>query len=114
MQSTSIIQGFLVGASLIIAIGPQNAFVLNQGLKRQHVFLTALVCSLSDLILISAGVFGLGSIFSLHPLLTEFARWFGALFLFGYGFLSFMSFDLLSLAVGRNYNKIQNYFTGYV
>jgi len=85
----SIIQGFLLGASLIIAIGPQNAFVINQGLKRQHVFITALIFSLSDAILISAGVFGIGDFFNSHPLLIEIARWFGALFLAGYGILSF-------------------------
>ena len=85
----SILQGFFVGAGLIVAIGPQNAFVINQGLKRQHVFLTALICSLSDAILVSAGVFGVGAVFVSHPLLIEIARWFGAIFLTGYGILSF-------------------------
>ena len=55
------LEGFGLGASLIIAIGAQNAFVLRQGLKRRHVFLSAAFCSLSDLLLISAGVFGLGA-----------------------------------------------------
>lgn len=87
----AIIQGFLVGASLIIAIGPQNAFVINQGLKRHHVFATALTCSLSDCILIATGVLGLGTIFLLHPMLTEAARWFGVVFLTVYGLISFKS-----------------------
>ncbi|MBX9706047.1 MAG: LysE/ArgO family amino acid transporter [Gammaproteobacteria bacterium] len=91
MQYSALIQGFLVGASLIIAIGPQNALLLNQGLKRQHVFFTAFVCSLTDCVLIALGVLGLGAIFAEHPLLIEIARWFGAIFLIVYGFLAFKS-----------------------
>lgn len=87
----AVIQGFVVGGGLIIAIGPQNAFVLNQGLKQQHVFLTALVCSLIDIVLISTGVFGLGELFQLHAVLVEMARWFGAIFLTFYGVSSFKS-----------------------
>ena len=91
MYFIPILQGFLLGASLIIAIGAQNAFVINQGLKRQHVFLTALICSLSDAILISAGVFGLGAFFVSHPLFIEIARWFGIIFLTCYGTIAFKS-----------------------
>lgn len=86
-----ILQGFGVGLALIIAIGPQNAFVISQGLKRQHVFVTALVCTLADVVLISIGVGGLGSLLALHPLMIEAARWFGAIFLMGYGIKSFYS-----------------------
>ena len=49
--------GFFTGLSLILAIGPQNIFVIEQGLKKQHVFLVCLVCSVSDLILIFVGIF---------------------------------------------------------
>ncbi len=84
-----ILQGFLVCIGLIVAIGPQNAFVLSQGLKREHVFLTALICMLTDTLLIALGVVGLGAIFNLHPLLIDIARWFGAAFLTIYGLLSF-------------------------
>jgi L-lysine exporter family protein LysE/ArgO len=58
----TLLEGFGLGASLIIAIGAQNAFVLRQGLKRQHVFLSAAFCSLADLALIAGGVFGLGAL----------------------------------------------------
>ena len=49
--------GFLTGLSLILAIGAQNIFVIEQGLKKQHVFLVCLICSISDLILICLGIF---------------------------------------------------------
>ena len=53
----NLILGFLTGGSLILAIGAQNIFVIEQGLKKQHVFLVCLVCSVSDLILIFLGIF---------------------------------------------------------
>ena len=49
--------GFLTGLSLILAIGPQNIFVIEQGLKKQYVFLVCLICSISDFILIFLGIF---------------------------------------------------------
>ena len=51
-----LLLGFITGLSLIFAIGAQNIFVIEQGLRRQHVFLVCLVCSLSDLLLIFAGI----------------------------------------------------------
>ena len=54
---TFITLGFLTGLSLILAIGAQNIFVIEQGLKKQHIFLVCLVCSISDLILIFLGIF---------------------------------------------------------
>ena len=56
------IAGFALGFSLIVAIGAQNAFVLRQGIKREHVFVTCLTCALSDAVLIAAGVAGFGSL----------------------------------------------------
>lgn len=84
-----LIQGFGVGAALIVAIGPQNAFVLKQGLKRQHMFVCAALCALIDGALISLGVGGLGRFLASHPTYIEVARWFGAAFLSFYGFQSF-------------------------
>ena len=52
-----LLLGFFTGLSLILAIGAQNIFVIEQGLKKQHIFLVCLICSVSDLILIFAGVF---------------------------------------------------------
>jgi L-lysine exporter family protein LysE/ArgO len=80
-----LIEGFGLGASLIIAIGAQNAFVLRQGLKRQHVFLSAAFCSLADLILITAGVFGLGALVREQAWFLTLMTWGGAAFLGWYG-----------------------------
>ena len=52
-----LLLGFFIGLSLILAIGAQNIFVIEQGLKKQHIFLVCLICSLSDLILIFVGIF---------------------------------------------------------
>ena len=52
-----LLLGFLTGLSLILAIGAQNKFVIEQGLKKQYVFLVCLICSISDLILIFFGIF---------------------------------------------------------
>ena len=68
---TAAISGFLLGASLIIAIGAQNAFILRQGLLRQHVFVLSLICALSDALLIAAGVAGLGALISASPRLIS-------------------------------------------
>ncbi len=83
------VEGFLLGASLIIAIGAQNAFVLRQGLVRRHVFAVAAVCSLSDAILIAAGVGGLGSLIPQAPSLLSAVAFAGAVFLAAYAAFSF-------------------------
>ena len=82
---TAFVQAFAVGFSLILAIGAQNAFVLRQGLRGEHVFLVCLVCAISDALLIVAGVFGFEQIIHQWPWVVPAARWFGALFLFAYG-----------------------------
>lgn len=88
---TTFVSGFSLGLSLILAIGSQNAFVLKQGLRRQHVFVICLVCGLSDAILISLGVMGFGVIVKQFPLIETFARYGGALFLTVYGLISIKS-----------------------
>jgi L-lysine exporter family protein LysE/ArgO len=85
------VQGFGLGAGLIIAIGAQNAFVLRQGLKRHHVFATASLCTLCDATLIALGLGGLGAIISGSPTLVAVATWGGAAFLLYYGLRSFRS-----------------------
>lgn len=92
-----LLQGFGLGAGLIIAIGAQNAFVLRQGLVRRHVFATAGVCAACDVALILLGVAGLGTLISEVWVLAEIARWGGSAFLLFYGALSFRS----SLRPGR-------------
>ena len=85
----SFISGFSLGFSLILAIGAQNAFVLKQGIKKEHVFVICFVCALSDAILIFAGVSGFGYLVEQFPSLQTFARYGGFAFLVVYGLKSF-------------------------
>jgi len=84
----SFFAGLGLGLSLIIAIGAQNAYVLRQGIRRQHVIAVVIVCALSDAVLIVAGVAGLGFIIERMPWLIVIAQWLGAAFLFCYGALA--------------------------
>jgi L-lysine exporter family protein LysE/ArgO len=88
---TAWIKGFTLGASLIIAIGSQNAFVLRQGLRREHVLTICSICFICDALLILLGVGGFGTLVASSPNLMTLARWGGALFLFIYGLRSFRS-----------------------
>ncbi len=81
----SYIQGLGIGAGLIIAIGAQNAFVLSQGVRRQHHWLVASICFFCDAALIFAGVAGFGRAVAAHPVVQQGAAWGGAVFLFWYG-----------------------------
>ncbi len=81
----SYLNGLLVAAGLIIAIGAQNAFVLAQSLRREHHLPVAALCVLCDAILVSAGVFGLATLLAKNPLLLAVARWGGVAFLTWYG-----------------------------
>ncbi len=83
------VTGFGLGGGLIIAIGAQNAFVLGQGLRRNHPVMVAFVCALCDAVLIAAGVAGLGTLIAAYPLLTTVAAWGGGAFLIWYGFGAF-------------------------
>ncbi|MEV6137976.1 LysE/ArgO family amino acid transporter [Nocardia sp. NPDC051990] len=82
------ISGLGFGLSLIVAIGAQNAFVLRQGLRGQHVLAVVAVCTVSDIVLIAAGVGGLGVMVQSAPVLLTVIRYAGAAFLFGYGILA--------------------------
>ncbi|WP_170753180.1 LysE/ArgO family amino acid transporter [Ruegeria lacuscaerulensis] len=88
---TSLIAGFALGFSLILAIGAQNAFVLRQGLRREHVFPLCLTCAVSDAILIAAGVAGFGSLAQMVPWFETAMRYGGAIFLTWYGLRSLNS-----------------------
>jgi len=90
-MTTAFIPGFLLGLSLILAIGAQNAFVLRQGLRREHVFAICLVCALSDATLIAAGVAGFGALVTAVPWLAPVMRFGGAAFLFAYAIRSLIS-----------------------
>lgn len=80
--------GLGLGLSLIVAIGSQNAFVLRQGLRRQQVGVVVLVCVVSDVVLIAAGVAGAGAVVQSRPWLLDVVRVAGATFLATYGLLA--------------------------
>jgi L-lysine exporter family protein LysE/ArgO len=80
--------GLGLGLGLIAAIGAQNAFVLRQGIRREHVLAVVLICIASDAVLILAGVAGAGALFKAVPWLVTVARWGGALFLLSYALLA--------------------------
>ena len=79
------LQGLTLGLGLIVAIGSQNAFVLRQGLRREHVGKIVLFCALADAALIAAGVLGLAHALGQRPLLAGALALGGAAFLAGYG-----------------------------
>jgi len=81
----SYLNGLLIAAGLIVAIGAQNAFVLAQSLRREHHLPVAALCVLCDVLLVAAGVFGLATLLAQSPLLLGIARWGGAAFLLWLG-----------------------------
>jgi len=87
----SMAEGFIMGAGLIIAIGAQNAYVLRQGILGHHRALLAWICSLSDALLITLGIAGMGFLFTAHPLVTKTAAVAGSLYLIMFAVKSFRS-----------------------
>ncbi|MET0590046.1 MAG: LysE/ArgO family amino acid transporter [Naasia sp.] len=84
MPLTVALSGLGLGLSLIVPIGAQNAFVLRQGLRRQHIWVVVAVCALSDIALIAVGVAGGGALFTRFPEWLVVAKWAGAAFLLTY------------------------------
>lgn len=87
----ALLKGFSASGSLIIAIGAQNAFVIRQGLRRQHLFVTASLCAAIDAILIVLGIMGFGNVLSSYPIVIDSAKYFAVVFLVIYGALSLKS-----------------------
>ena len=77
--------GFFASLSLILAIGAQNAFVLRQGLRREHIGVVIAICAISDALLIVLGILGLGALIISLPVLVEIFRYGGAAYLFWFG-----------------------------
>lgn len=91
MISAAYTTGFSIGLSLIVAIGAQNAFVLRQGLRNEHVAAVALTCALSDVLLIFFGVSGFRQVLASAPWIDPLMRYAGAAFLLWYGARSLRS-----------------------
>ena len=83
-----VLTGFATTMALIAAIGAQNAFVLRQGIRGEHVMPVVALCAVSDLVLIFAGIAGFGALIAAHPDVVVLAKYGGALFLIGYGVLA--------------------------
>lgn len=84
----TLLAGFGLGLSLIVAIGAQNVFVLRQGIRREHIGVVVAICAISDALLIAAGVAGAGAAIAAIPWLVTAVRWAGAAFLLGYAILA--------------------------
>lgn len=91
MNASVFLTGMASGLSLIVAIGAQNAFVLRQGLRHEHVLAVCLICAASDAVLIAAGVAGFGQMMAAAPWLDPVMRYGGAAFLAAYGARSLVS-----------------------
>ncbi|NLU17209.1 arginine exporter ArgO [Serratia liquefaciens] len=83
------LQGFALSAAMILPLGPQNVFVMNQGIRRQYHLMVASLCALSDVVLICAGIFGGSALLSRSPLLLALVTWGGVAFLLWYGWGAF-------------------------
>ena len=86
-----LVAGFLLGLSLILPIGAQNAFVLRIGLRGEHVLAVCLTCALSDAVLILAGISGFAQLSARVPWAETLLLYGGAAFLLAYGARSFMA-----------------------
>lgn len=96
MTTQVFLSGLGLGASLIMAIGAQNAHVLRMGVQRSHVALTVAACIVVDIALIGAGVAGAGALIEGSPVLMAAARWGGAAFLLWYGLRSWRNMLITS------------------
>lgn len=106
--------GLILGLSLIITLGPQNIFLIKQGARRNHAALSAVVCFICDIILMSASVVGLHQLLSNHPVLQTWMMWLGSVFLFYYAIKNlYHAFSKSNPKIGSShplYNRIQIIF----
>ena len=85
MSISDFIQGFIIGSTLILAIGPQNLYVINQGLKKNFVLIVVIICSLSDSLLIVCGIYLSNNILSLNTSIITIMKLIGGIWLILYG-----------------------------
>jgi L-lysine exporter family protein LysE/ArgO len=87
-ELVALLSGLGLCLGLIVSIGAQNAIVLRQGLRREHVGLVVFVCVVSDAVLQTVGVAGVATVVTAHPWLETLARWAGAAFIVGFALVS--------------------------
>ncbi|HGN2346340.1 TPA: arginine exporter ArgO [Proteus mirabilis] len=105
---TTFFQGFLLSAAMILPIGAQNAFILQQGSKKQYHLMSASLCALSDVILISGGVFGGSALLSQSEYLLLLITWGGVAFLLWYGWNAFKTAFTKEIALSQHKNQVKS------
>lgn len=105
---TTFFQGFLLSAAMILPIGAQNAFVLQQGSKKQYHLMSAFLCALSDVILISGGVFGGSALPSQSEYLLLLITWGGVAFLLWYGWNAFKTAFTKEIELSQHKNQVKS------
>ncbi|MCW2255478.1 L-lysine exporter family protein LysE/ArgO [Providencia alcalifaciens] len=105
---TIYLQGALLGAAMILPLGPQNAFVLQQGSRKQYHMMSAFLCALSDTLLIITGVFGGSALLGQSEILMQLITWAGVVFLVWYGYGAFRTAMYNDDAVIQTENKVAN------
>ncbi|HDT2999326.1 TPA: arginine exporter ArgO [Proteus mirabilis] len=105
---TTFFQGFLLSAAMILPIGAQNAFILQQGSKKQYHLMSASLCALSDVILISGGVFGGSALLSQSEYLLLLITWGGVAFLLWYGWNAFKTAFTKEIALSQHENQVKS------
>ena len=103
MYFYDLLQGFIIGSTLIIAIGPQNLFVINQGFKKRYIFTVVLFCSLSDSLLIILGINLSSLIISLNPNTISMLKILGGIWLAFYG-----TNKIIKIKYTKNLNTTNN------
>ncbi|WP_245723701.1 LysE/ArgO family amino acid transporter [Paramicrobacterium humi] len=88
---SALVSGLLAGWSLIIAVGPQNAYVLRQGIRREHVTIVVALCIAADVALIAAGALGIGALVEAVPLAASVLKWAGAAYLVWFAITRFVA-----------------------
>ncbi|HEJ9507835.1 TPA: arginine exporter ArgO [Proteus mirabilis] len=105
---TTFFQGFLLSAAMILPIGAQNTFVLQQGSKKQYHLMSAFLCALSDVILISGGVFGGSALLSQSEYLLLLITWGGVAFLLWYGWNAFKTAFTKEIELSQHKNQVKS------
>ena len=100
---TTFINGAILSFGLIVAIGAQNVFVLQQGLMKNHIFVVCFICFICDAILMGFGIFGIGGVFAKNENLSFWLGVSGILFLLAFSLNAF-----ISSFRGSNFSKIKN------
>ena len=108
MHVNNIFQGFLLSAAMILPIGAQNTFVLQQGSKKQYHLMSAFLCALSDVILISGGVFGGSALLSQSEYLLLLITWGGVAFLLWYGWNAFKTALTKEIELSQHKNQVKS------